>query len=127
MTDPSPTEPAPELLTRVATTRATQEQAAAVHDQAIRDAKAAGHHPVTRIAGILGVTNRMRLYGVLEKPPANPPNPRPPRWCSCAAPALCRQSGGTSKLPCTDGVWPPLKTGNRHGTSPAAAFRWWCS
>jgi hypothetical protein len=76
MTDPPPTEPAPELLTRVATTRATQEQAAAVHDQAIRDAKAAGH-PVTRIAGILGVTNRMRLYGVLDKPPEDPTEPAP--------------------------------------------------
>jgi hypothetical protein len=76
MTAPTPAEPPPALLTRVAATRAAQEQATAVHDQAIRDAKTAGH-PVTRIAGTLGVTNRMRLYAVLDKPPDDPAEPAP--------------------------------------------------
>jgi hypothetical protein len=69
---PGPAEPRPEFLTRVAATRSAREQAAAVHDQAIRDAKTAGH-PVTRIAGTLGVTNRMRLYAVLDTTPDNDP------------------------------------------------------
>ena len=62
MTGPPPVDPAPELLSRVATTRAAQEQAAVVHDQAIRDAKSAGH-PVTQIAAVLGVANRSRYTG----------------------------------------------------------------
>ena len=55
------TEPAAELLTRVTDTRTAQDRAAAVHDQAIRDAAAAGHS-LTTIAHTLGVTNRKRLY-----------------------------------------------------------------
>ena len=75
MTPESPsTEPAAELLTRVADTRAAQDRAAAVHDQAIRDAAAAGH-PLTSIASTLGVTNRKRLYTVLGRPPADDPGP----------------------------------------------------
>ena len=78
MTPESPsTEPAAELLTRVAGTRAAQDRAAAVHDQAIRDAAAAGH-PLTSIASTLGVTNRKRLYTVLGRPPADHPGPPPP-------------------------------------------------
>jgi len=78
MTPESPsTEPGAELLTRVAGTRAAQDRAAAVHDQAIRDAAAAGH-PLTSIASTLGVTNRKRLYTVLGRPPADHPGPPPP-------------------------------------------------
>jgi len=72
VTDPA--EPPAKLLRRVAATRAARDLASAVHDQAIRDAKAAGH-PVTGIASTLGVTNRVRLYDVLEKSfdyPADP-------------------------------------------------------
>ncbi|MGZ8801308.1 MAG: hypothetical protein ACXWZL_01465 [Mycobacterium sp.] len=78
MTPVSPsTEPAAELLTQVADTRAAQDRAAAVHDQAIRDAATAGH-PLTSIASTLGVTNRKRLYAVLGRPPADDPAPPPP-------------------------------------------------
>jgi hypothetical protein len=78
MTLESPsTEPAAELLTRVADTRSAQDRAAAVHDQAIRDAAAAGH-PLTSIASTLGVTNRKRLYTVLSRPPDDHPGPPPP-------------------------------------------------
>ena len=45
-----------------------------MHDQAIRDAAAAGH-PLTSIASTLGVTNRKRLYTVLGRPPADDPGP----------------------------------------------------
>lgn len=78
MTPPAAGEPARRFLDRVATTRDARDLAAAVHDQAIRDAKAAGH-PVTQIAGTLGVTNRMRLYAVIDKPdePARPVTPTP--------------------------------------------------
>ena len=71
MTDPLPTESPDELLPRVTETQKLQDQAAAVHDQAIRDAKAAGH-PMTQIAAALGITNRVRLYGVLDKSYDNP-------------------------------------------------------
>jgi hypothetical protein len=54
MTDPFPTESPDELLPRVTETQKLQDQAAAVHDQAIRDAKAAGH-PMTQIAARRGV------------------------------------------------------------------------
>lgn len=78
MTPVSPsTAPAVELLTRVADTRTARDRAAAVHDQAIRDAAAAGH-PLTSIASTLGVTNRKRLYTVLGRPPADDPGPPPP-------------------------------------------------
>jgi|GEM_PF-5736616 len=76
-TAPPSTEPAAGLLTRVADTRTAQDRAAAVHDQAIRDAAAAGH-PLTSIASTLGVTNRKRLYTVLSRPPADHPGPPPP-------------------------------------------------
>ena len=52
-------------------TQKLQDQAAAVHDQAIRDAKAADH-PMTQIAAALGISNRVRLYGVLDKSYDNP-------------------------------------------------------
>ena len=76
MTDPLPTESPDELLPRVTETQKLQDQAAAVHDQAIRDAKAAGH-PMTQIAAALGITNRVRLYGVLDKTYDNPTAPTP--------------------------------------------------
>jgi hypothetical protein len=78
MTSPPPADPARQLLDRVAATRDARDLAVAVHDQAIRDAKAAGH-PVTQIAGTLGVNNRMRLYAVLDKPDENarPVTPTP--------------------------------------------------
>jgi hypothetical protein len=75
-TDPSPTGPPEELLTRVGVTQNRQDQAAAVHDQAIRDAKATGH-PMTRIAAALGISNRVRLYGVLDKSYDDPAAPAP--------------------------------------------------
>lgn len=74
MTVTEPADPPVTLLRRVATTRAARDLASAVHDQAIRDAKAAGH-PVTGIASTLGVTNRVRLYEVLEKSFDNPADP----------------------------------------------------
>src|SRR5664279_3918486 len=77
-TAPPSTEPAAGLLTRVADTRTAQDRAAAVHDQAIRDAAAAGH-PLTSIASALGVTNRKRLYTVLSRPPAADTGGVPPR------------------------------------------------
>lgn len=78
MTPPATGESARQVLDRVAATRDARDLAAAVHDQAIRDAKASGH-PVTQIAGTLGVTNRMRLYAVIDKPdePARPVTPTP--------------------------------------------------
>jgi len=84
MTDPPAVGPAPELLTRVATTRALQEQIAAVHDQAIRDAKAAGH-PVTRTMYIGCRNNSGAASSPLSPATALAPDP-PPRSLSTDVP-----------------------------------------
>ena len=60
MTDPPPAEAAPELLTRVATTRALQEQIAAVHDQFQRDL-------LDRFLNDLESTNRRKIFDQVRK------------------------------------------------------------
>jgi hypothetical protein len=97
MTDPLPTESPDELLPRVTETQKLQDQAAAVHDQAIRDAKAAGH-PMTQIAAALGITNRVRLYGVLDKSYDNPTVPAP-------TPVVFLRGAGAPKT-----VWDDIET-----------------
>ena len=97
MTDRSPTEPPDELLPRVTQTQKLQDQAAAVHDQAIRDAKAAGH-PMTQIAAALGINNRVRLYGVLDKSYDNPAAATP-------TPVVYLRGAGAPKT-----VWDDIET-----------------
>ena len=84
-------------LPRVTETQKLQDQAAAVHDQAIRDAKAAGH-PMTQIAAALGITNRVRLYGVLDKTYDNPTAPTP-------TPVVFLRGAGAPKT-----VWDDIET-----------------
>ena len=100
MTDQLPTESPDELLPRVTQTQNLQDQAAAVHDQAIRDAKAAGH-PMTQIAAALGITNRVRLYGVLDKTYDNPTAPTP-------TPVVFLRGAGAPKT-----VWDDIETAMR--------------
>ena len=100
MTDRSPTEPPDDLLPRVTQTQKLQDQAAAVHDQAIRDAKAAGH-PMTQIAAALGINNRVRLYGVLDKSYDNPAAATP-------TPVVFLRGAGAPKT-----VWDDIETAMR--------------
>lgn len=69
-----PTTELPVPLRRVQSTLQARSTAGELHDQAIRDAEAAGV-PITDIAKAIGVSNRGRLYAVLEKPPATPEQP----------------------------------------------------
>lgn len=71
MTDNTPAAP---LLARVADTHTARQTASALHDQAIRDAAAAGH-PRTEIARAMGVSGRQKIYAAIEREsePAAPP------------------------------------------------------
>lgn len=57
------------LLRRVADTHTARQAASALHDQAIRDAAAAGH-PRTEIARVMGASGRQRIYAAIEREPA---------------------------------------------------------
>lgn len=56
------------MLDRVADTHTARQAASALHDQAIRDAAAAGH-PRTEIARAMGASGRQRIYAAIEREP----------------------------------------------------------
>lgn len=68
------TDELPAPLRRVRTTLQARATAGELHDQAIRDAEVAGL-PIIDIARAIGVSNRQRVYAVLEKPPVPPESP----------------------------------------------------